>query len=129
MLMGAAAFLTNLCVMEKETAQMAWMSSAAVGIFQGCVVGLTAVLPLIVTTEGFVFQFLFLLVRRGQLLNRPASVRRFFVRIYQIASLHISFAMDAETVLMEVMKTTVWLSAKTRVCQFNRWTCALVGAL
>lgn len=33
-LMGAAVFPKNLCVMEKETARMAWMSSAAVGIFK-----------------------------------------------------------------------------------------------
>lgn len=61
-----------------------------------------------------------MLVRRGRLLNRLASVRRFFVQIYQIASLNISCATDTETVLMEMMKTTVCLCAEIRVCQFTK---------
>lgn len=89
--------------------------------FQGCVIELTAVLPLSFGNfEGFLFQFLLLPVRRYRLLNRLASVRHFFVGIHQTASLNISCAMDAETVLTELMKTTVGLCVKIRVGQFTR---------
>lgn len=73
----------------------------------------------------FSFQVLLILVQ-----NRLASARQFCVRIPQIVSLSISCAMDAEIVLMEVMRTTVWLCAKIRVCEFTKhYSCILVGAL
>lgn len=67
-------------------------------------------------TITFSFQTLFLRRLLFSPLHRPASLRRFFVRVQHGASHRNSCVMDEGTVLMDLMKAAVWSSANTLVC-------------
>lgn len=74
------------------------------------------------------FQTLFLLHRHKSLLFlQLASLHQFFVLVHLSVSLRVSCVMVEKTALMDLMKTTVWSSAKAQVCCTS--SCFLLNSL